>query len=266
MAVIGFLIGKGDDMFVSKYFGMTALGVYRIAYDIGNIPTINVTHVIGRIAFPTYARLQDKPEELRRAFRNIMRATMLLSGLATVAIAVGAEDLIVHVLGEKWRDAIPLVQIIVVSGFVRGVTALGGPLFHATGRPDLDFKMNFPRFLITVLGVWPAAAWLGLPGVAYVVLVAVLACFPTWMYGLKSLLGLRARDLLRESVLPLLGSGVLSLAYGAARPLFGAGPLHAVLALISALFAWLVGIWVIGRLTPYDLFAELRSLRAVLKK
>jgi len=266
MAVIGFLIGKGDDMFVSKYFGMTALGVYRLAYDIGNVPTINITHVIGRIAFPIYARLQGNQEELRRAFKNVMRASLLLSGMATVGILIGAQDLVVHVLGDKWRAAIPLIQIIVVSGFVRGVTALGGPLFQATGRPDLDFKMNFPRFLITVLGLWPAAAWLGLPGVCYVVLVAVAASFPIWMYGLNGIIGVGVAEVLRECVSPLLGVGILLLAYAGLRPEFGSGPVDAILALGVAILTWLAGIWLLGRLTPYDLFAELRRVRGVLKK
>ncbi|MEL6185859.1 MAG: oligosaccharide flippase family protein, partial [Myxococcota bacterium] len=111
-AWIGFFITKGDDIFVSKYIGVAALGFYQLAYDISNLPTTKVTHVIGRIGLPIYARLVHDRELLRATFLKVMRATLLASALVSTAIYIAVPDIIAYVLGSKWAPVIPLVRIL----------------------------------------------------------------------------------------------------------------------------------------------------------
>jgi len=265
-SAIGFFIAYGDNLFVSKYLGLAVLGVYQLAFEVSNFPTISITHVVGRIAFPTYARLQNEPEGLRRAFIQVMRAVMLLSAPVSVLLFAGARDLVVHVFGEKWSSAVPLIRILVVSGFIRSFIALAGPIFHAVGRTDLDFKMNFPRFLCTVLGLWPAAHFFGLEGVCYVVLVATATTLPTWFIELGRLLKLTPASVLRENMVALVTALTALACYLLVRPLFGAGPVRALGGLLAALSSSLGVLYVVGKLTPWNFMAELRQLREALRK
>ena len=175
---MAFCINYGDNLFISKYLGLAALGVYQLAYDVSNLPATNITHVLGRIGFPTYARLQSDRAALRGAFLRVMRATLLLAGPVSVLLFVGASDLVSYVLGEKWVRAIPLIRILSIAGLIRAFAALAGPLFHAVGRADLDFKMNLPRFFCTIVGLWPAAHFFGLEGVCAIVLIAITCGVP----------------------------------------------------------------------------------------
>ena len=265
-AAIAFFITYGDNIFVSKYFGLAALGVYQLAFEVANYPTTHVTHVLGRTAFPTYARLQREPEELVRAFVNVMRAAFLVSASVSALLFVAANDLVQHILGAKWQPVIPLMRVLVVAGVIRSFTATGGPLFHAVGRADLDFKMNLPRFLVTVLGLWPAAHWFGIDGVCYVVLLAVATTLPTWFVGLRRLISLEARVIVRENALAVLSAALLVTSYGVVRPLFGPGPWHSLFGLLSSLVVWLGALWLLGRVTPFDFFEEIRRLRAAMRK
>jgi O-antigen/teichoic acid export membrane protein len=264
-AAIGFFISYGDNLFVSKYLGLAVLGVYQLAYEISNFPTVNITHVLGRIAFPTYSRLQRDPQGLRHAFVQVMRAALLLSGPVSVLLFAAAADLIHLVFGEKWAPAVPLIRILVIAGLIRSFTALAGPIFHATGRTDLDFKMNLPRFFCTVLGLWPAAHWLGLDGVCYVVLLAVATTLPTFFAGVKRLTGLGPIDVVRENLLAVSSSVLLAVSYALIRPRFGAFLWDAIFGLLGTLLVWLFLLRILAWLTPYDFFAELRRLRAVLR-
>jgi O-antigen/teichoic acid export membrane protein len=266
LAVIGYVIAKGDDVFVSKYLGMAALAVYQLSYDVSNMPTINITHVIGRIGFPTYARLQDDKPQLRATFIKMMRVTLMISGPVSVFVWVSAPDLVNHILGSKWAEAVPLIRILVISGFIRSFAALAGPIFQATGRPDLDFKMNFPRFLCVALLVYPFAVWWGIEGICWVVTIAIATCTPTWIWGINNLLGVRIRDVLRENVLAFISTVLLGLCYWGVRSQLGPDLLGAILAILGALVAWLAGLFVIGRLTPWDFFDEIRRFRAAMKK
>src|SRR5690554_3731827 len=173
LSFVTFFSTEGDDIFVSKYLGPTALGFYRLAYDVSNWPATKVTHVISKVSFPTYSRLQHDPVALRAAFKGVMRMTLLLSSTVTILIWFLIPYLVALIIGEKWADIIPLVRILVIAGLIRSIAALGGALFQASNRPDLDFKMNVPRVLIIVGLIWPFSAWWGLVGACYVVLIAI---------------------------------------------------------------------------------------------
>lgn len=69
------------------------------------------------------------------------------------------------VVGNQWTAIVPLVQILVIGGYLRSLLALGGSLFEASGHTQLDFRMQVPRFAVIALLIWPACAYYGLTGV-----------------------------------------------------------------------------------------------------
>lgn len=264
-AAIGFVIAQGDDLFVSKYFGLAALGFYQLAYDISNLPTTHITHVLGRIGMPVYSSLQHDTNALRFAVLRMLRSTMLLSGPVTVLLWTFIPDIISHILGSKWEPTIVLVRVLVLSGLVRAFVATAGPLFQAVGRPDLDFKMNLPRFVATVVLIWPFSAWWGLVGACYVVLTAIVAALPLWLIAVPKLSGITLRDVLHETRLAILASILLAACFYLLRPLFGSTSYESAGALASILIAWGCALAVVGRFTSLDFFAEVRKIRRVLK-
>ncbi|GAG02148.1 unnamed protein product, partial [marine sediment metagenome] len=53
-----FFLSQGDDGFVGKLLGSTALGFYQVAYRISNMPATQITHIISQVTFPAYSKLQ----------------------------------------------------------------------------------------------------------------------------------------------------------------------------------------------------------------
>jgi len=265
LAMIGFIITKGDDVFVSKYLGLAALGAYQLAYDVSNMPATNITHVLGRIGFPTYARLASDPDELQKAFIKIMRITLLISGPVSALIYVAIPDIVAYVIGPKWTSTIPLIRVLVISGFVRSFAALAGPLFQATGRPDFDFKMNLPRFFATVLLIWPFSARWGLEGACFVVLIAISTTLPTWFYGVKLLARLGPLDVLRQNALPIFATVLFALTYHGVRTRLGADVPSALLSLLGGLLLWLGALYVLGRFTRLRFYDEVERLIVLAK-
>lgn len=263
LTIMLFVITQGDDIFVSKYLGAAALGAYQMAYMLSNTPATKIAHVLSQVSFPSYARLQDDPPELRRAFTGVMRATLLLSGPLSVLIAALIPDIVAHVLSPKWAPIISLVQILVISAFIRAFAALAGALFRACDRPDWDLKMNLPRLVIIVGLIWPACAWRGLEGACWVVTLAIASCLPMWFYGVRALVGLRVRDVLRENALALVSTGALALMMWAVQPLRTGQWWAAIGAALAGVAGWLLLMRLLGALTPYDLFAELRRVRTI---
>ena len=269
LTILGFFMNKGDDLFLSKYMGAVALGLYYYAFEISNWPATKVTHVLSRVSFPTYSRLQDHPEELRRAFTNVMRATLLITGPLSVAIFVLAPYLVTFVIGPQWQPIVPLIQILVIAGMVRSFQALGGALFQACGNPGLDFKMNLPRAAVLLLTIWPLTAHFGLAGACLSVVLALAVSLPVWFYGVRTYSGLRLRDVFRENILAFITSAVLfcTLA-GLDAYLFAALPTWygALATVVGGLALWAGLMYLIGRVSPWKLYREVLNLKAVLTK
>jgi O-antigen/teichoic acid export membrane protein len=190
MSILSFISTRGDDLFLSKFLGKTSLGYYQMAYNLSNLPTIKITHVISRVSFPTYAKLQHEPERLRELFIKVCQATLLLSGTLSVGIWYLVPEIVAFIIGPRWEAVIVLVKILVIAGFIRSFAGIAGALFQACGRPDLDFKMNLGRALLMIALIWPAAAWRGLEGACYVVLLGLLSCLPVWFVGVKRIVHL----------------------------------------------------------------------------
>ncbi|MBW2459231.1 MAG: lipopolysaccharide biosynthesis protein [Deltaproteobacteria bacterium] len=265
LAILLFIIVRGDDLLVSRWLGPTALAFYIFAYDFANLPTTKICHVLGKVAFPTYSRMQDEPETVRSAFVETMRATLLLSTHVSVVLWVIVHEVVAYVVGEKWRAVVPLVRILVLAGWIRSFAALAGPLFQALKRPDLDLKMNLPRFIITASLMWPAIAWWGLEGVSWVVVVAISSCSPTWFYGVKKLVGVGPGEVVRVNAVAILSSAILVGCFAGARHLVAGGLWGDLGSVAAGLVSWAAVMLVLEKTTPLKLLSEIGKLRKALK-
>ncbi len=265
LSLVGFIVTQGDDIFVSKYLGLASLAYYQLAYSISNLPATKVTHVISRVSFPTYARLQNDPDGLRGAFIGVLRSTMMLSAPVSVIIWLAAPGIVEHVLGQKWAPILPLIQILVISAFVRSFAALGGALFQACDRPDLDLKMNLPRFVAVVSLIWPLTAWAGLEGASWVVLIAISSCLPVWFYGVRKLARLSVTDALIATLPAVFCGGLLAVIWMGAEVIITTNlgtSIWTFAALIAASVAvWLLVLRGIGRWVPsVDVISLIKGL------
>jgi O-antigen/teichoic acid export membrane protein len=245
---------QGDDIFVSKYLGFAALGLYQMAYSVSNLPATQITHVISRVTFPAYSRLLSEPERLRAAFQRVLRGTMLLAAPLSVIIWFLIPDYVRYVVSSKWQPIVPLVRILVVAGLVRSLAATGGALFQAMARPDLDFRMQLPRFVVLVGAIWPASKYLGVAGVCWVCLASILGCLPQWFLGLRLLVDFRARDVARACAPGFLVAGGLAVLLGLAD----LAP--SVYSRLAAVAVWAVLVWRGSSTLGLDVPAELRML------
>lgn len=252
-AALVFIATQGDDLFVSKYLGFAALGLYQMAYGISNLPATQISHVISRVTFPAYSKLLSEPPQLKALFGRVLRSTMLLALPVSVVIWFLIPDLVRYVIGDKWSGIVPLVRVLIIAGLARAFAATGGALFQAMGRPELDFRMQVPRFVVLVLLLWPAAAQWGVTGVCAVCLASILACLPQWALGVRELLGVRFKDLVAYCAPAVAVTAVLSVLLGAAQLVD-----HVALRL-AGLVVWAGLVWRMSRIWGVDL-NEVRAL------
>ena len=168
-AVLWYFILNMDNLLVGKFLGMTALGLYALAYNYALAPATLVAGTLGDVALPELARLRAHPSRFWVAFYQVSR---LLAGTVyplASALLVAASGLFPVLFGPKWNDAILPFQILVVYGMVRSLWV--NPL-EALGRFDLMTWLALVTSVVEVFAIYVGLHY-GVVGVAWAVLVVV---------------------------------------------------------------------------------------------
>jgi len=176
-SILVFLITQGDDIFVGKLLGATALGFYQMAYRISNMPATEITHVISQVTFPAYSKLQENIPRLREVYLKVLQVTAFLSFPIAGLIFVLAPDFTKIFLGEKWMPMVPAMQVLCIFGVTRSLNATTGPIFQAVGKPSILTKISFVQLFFLAIIIYPFANVGKLVGISWAVTLANLLCF-----------------------------------------------------------------------------------------
>lgn len=156
---------NGDYMIIGKMLGERSLGLYTFAYNIANYPFTNITSTVTKVAFPTFAKLQNDLKRFRMVVLKMTRFTTLLSFPILMELLILADLLIPLVYGDKWKEAILPLQIIVGFILFRVFASPGGQILFALGKPNVVFRFNLIQtpFLLTAVFL---GSYYGIVGVA----------------------------------------------------------------------------------------------------
>ena len=202
---------RSDDLLVGRYLGRQALGNYRIAYRLANLPTTEVVTVIETVAFPALAQRARTSHQLAiTAYPRYLTLTCGLAGPFAAVFAVLAQPLVAALLGSQYAEAAAPLAIMCVAGYLRAVVSTSGSLVMSLSRPALDTLMGSVRAVTLVVGIIVLAPH-GVVGAAVASLLSLVVTIPMW---LVSLYRVRANPLQALGV--LIGRLPVALAAGAA--------------------------------------------------
>ncbi|MBL7196946.1 MAG: lipopolysaccharide biosynthesis protein [Candidatus Omnitrophica bacterium] len=127
-----------DFLIISKFLGVTPLGYYFFAYSISHYFHNNITPIFFKILFPAFSQIRDENELFKEFYLKVVQNAALLSIPLCLVICVTAKELVLFLFGEKWLNAVLLLQILCINGlfktFHRGIAKA---VIYAKGRPDI---------------------------------------------------------------------------------------------------------------------------------
>lgn len=187
--ILIFLNNRGTDFIIGRISGAQALGIYAIAYEMANLPTTELVFPISRAIFPGYARLASDPEKLREAFLQVLGILALLTIPAGAGIGLVAEPFVQSILGTKWMDAVPLIQVLAVFGIIRALHGPNGSIYLALGKPKIVAALQCVQLSIAITLMFFLVPQFGAIGAAWAILigasVAMTASFAMVLRELK---------------------------------------------------------------------------------
>ncbi len=101
-----------EKILLGRYWGADVVGIYGRAYQLTSIPTDNLNSSIGGVAFSALSRVQDDPQRLKSYFLKGYSLVLALTLPITLVCTLFANDAILVLLGQKWREAIPIFRLL----------------------------------------------------------------------------------------------------------------------------------------------------------
>lgn len=201
-SILVFLITQGDDIFVGKMLGVAALGFYQMAYLISNLSATEITHVISQVTFPAYSKLQDDLPKLREAYLKILQLTTFISIPLAGGIFIFAPEFTKMFLGDKWMPMVPAIEVLVLAGLLRSISATTGPVFQAVGKPEIVTKWQPVRLFVLLAVIYPFTVQWGILGTSLAVVSCNLISTVGFSFKVVRIIQCDAGSFLKRIILP----------------------------------------------------------------
>ncbi|HEY4175313.1 MAG TPA: oligosaccharide flippase family protein [Kofleriaceae bacterium] len=246
-----------DKLTISHFFGTAAVGTYNMAYNLADIPAIQVGEQIALVLMPSLAEL---PRERRPA--ALVRSAALLS-LIIFPLAVGlglvAQPLISLLLpNNTWQEVAPLLAVLTVLSVFRPITWVLSAYMEAECKTNRLMILEVLKIGVLIGGI-AVLAPLGLRAAAGAVGIA---------FGITAVLsilvvireGVSARGLASGFIRPLVACMLMAAAVlGVNELLFVAGLDHPAVRLVVELLVgagvYIAAVFVVARQTAVDLIS-----------
>lgn len=184
---------NGDNLVVSRYLGVDALGIYGRAYQVLVMPAALIGQVLARVMFPVFSRLQENRRDIvdlyLRSLCSISLATLPLQFFLIVTTPVVVNIL----LGNGWEEVVAPLRIFFLGLFFRTAYKINESVLKALGKVRALAMCQLIYFALVIIFALIGLAG-GIVGVAWGVTLAVLVYFLALTYYVSVSISVRLTD------------------------------------------------------------------------
>lgn len=170
LTVINFInvfSSKLDILTIASVVSVHEVGLYTFSLLIISLIPGQINAVVQKVMFPAFALHKDKHENLKTIFLETTRYISLIALPMVVGIGFISNELITIFFTEKWSDAIPLIEILVIYAISN---SMGGVLWQQILKAKAKFRMllylSVSRSIFLIISIMIGSQWGG-QGVAY---------------------------------------------------------------------------------------------------
>jgi len=149
-----FLATQSDRLLLGKFVTLSFLGIYTIAFTLGDLPRKVNQKVYAKVLFPVMSKIADSPRSELRLKIMKSRKIALLGLMLIVLVLAGGGDLIINFLyNENYSEAGWILSIIALGLWPNLLADTLSPCLLAIGQPRYQAFGNFFSFLLILVGI-----------------------------------------------------------------------------------------------------------------
>jgi lipopolysaccharide exporter len=207
--ILNFLENRLAHFVVGRLHGPAALGAYTVASEVACLPSTELIAPINRAVFPGYSRMTGNLGELRQGFIDVIAVIAIVAVPASVGVAAIADPLVRTLFGDKWIQAVGLIQILALNGGIQALASNHYSAYLALGRTRLQVIVGTVHVVTLIPLMLFLSRSLGLTGAAYAELGASVLSIAVSYAILLRVLKLPAHTYLAVLWRPILAAVVM---------------------------------------------------------
>ena len=169
-------------VFVGAVSGTVAVGYLNWALTFSKLPILFMSDIF-RVTFPTYSRIQDNKEVLKKAIEKTIRFTNLFLFPTVFLLAATAKPIVTIIFTDKWLPALPAFYIHLGGILVVGITNTFMDSLWALGKTKIAVKLLIIFTLVNWVASVPLVYRFGFVGAMIGSVIVLYISLPlTWYY------------------------------------------------------------------------------------
>ena len=182
---------------VGKLYSATDLGFFTRALSLEQLPSHTLSTMVGKVAFPVFASIQDDPIRLKRGLKKALTTLVLINFPVMIGLAAVSRPLILVLLTEKWEESIPYLQLLSLAGATYALHLINLNLLQALGRSDLFLRLEMIKKLLTIINIVVTWRW-GISAMICGEVILSIAAYYLNSYYTGVLIGYPIREQVRD--------------------------------------------------------------------
>ena len=162
--VISTLFTQVYQAVIGKVYNPDTLGQYTRAHQYGNLVSASIGDVVLKVSLPVMSSIQEDDARLLRAFRSIIKITMLVSSVLLIGMAACAKPLVFVLIGEQWLPCVPMMQILSLSLIIYPLQQININMLFVQGRSDINLLLQLIKCVLSIgpvlLGIYVGIYWM----------------------------------------------------------------------------------------------------------
>lgn len=203
------ILSQGDNFVIGKSLGAVELGYYAIAYTLATLPSVNIVHVISKVVFPTFAKLQDDKEKLKKSFIKTSRLISFIVFPIILGTITISQFLFTVVLGEKWLPAYAPLIILSFLAIFKSLQVIPSFFLQSTGYSRKDANITFISTILEVILIFPLTYKFGISGTALSVTLAYGLSFINYIIACPKLLEINSFVFIKTLLPSIIGAIIM---------------------------------------------------------
>lgn len=138
---------------IGKFHSAYTLGQFTRAQQYTALCSSTIGDVVLKVSLPVMSEIQDDDTRLLRGFRTIIKSSVLVSAPLLIGMAASAQSLICVLIGAKWLDCVPMMQLLCFSYMIYPLHQVNINMLIVQGRSDLQLIMQIIKCILAIVPI-----------------------------------------------------------------------------------------------------------------
>jgi len=182
---LSFLCSQADRLILGKIFTLTMLGIYGIAFSLGDMPRQVILAISGRVIFPSISLLAELPrEELRAKILKNRKLVLIPLAVGLAIFVIFGDQLILILYRKEYEPASWMMPILALGIWHTTLYNMMGSCLLAVGKSQYQAMGNLLTFVNLCITIPLAYHLKGNLGAVIAVALGDLPTYAVTNYGL----------------------------------------------------------------------------------